>query len=333
MNFRKIDYKKYVSWICLFTIVLLISILSSRFRTFENAKTILRQVSINGILAVGLSFVMISGGIDLSVGPLIGLTATLAGMLMVDYGVPVFPSCLIAIAVATLFGLFNGVSITITKMPPLISTLGMSYVVQGCAYLIHGGLPVRGLPESMQFIGQGYLGPIPVPIVIFVVIAIAGSFILNKTTYGRSIYAMGSNYEASRLAGINVRKIQITVYTVAGLLAGLGGVIMLSRMNAGQPGTGKDTSLDIVVGCILGGVSATGGEGSIIGLIGGVLMIGVLSNGMTILGLNEYYQLLMKGAVLVAAVGFDYYARTKRAEKKSHIIHSSEKEAVKTQQK
>lgn len=325
MSFKKIDYKKYVSWICLLAIVLLFSVLSSRFATFENAKTILRQVSINGILAIGLSFVMISGGIDLSVGPLIGMTATLAGMLMVDHGLPVFLSCAIAIAVATLFGLFNGVSITLTKMPPLISTLGMSYVVQGCAYLIHGGLPVRGLPKSMQFIGQGYIGSIPVPIIIFAVIALIGSFVLNKTTYGRSIYAMGSNYEASRLAGINVRKIQIAVYTVAGLLAGLGGVIMLSRMNAGQPGTGKDTSLDIVVGCILGGVSATGGEGSVIGLIGGVLMIGTLSNGMTILGLNEYYQLLMKGAVLVAAVGIDYYARTKRAEKKSHIIRSAEK--------
>lgn len=326
MKFKKVDYKKYVSWICLLALVILFSALSSRFMTIDNAKTILRQISINGILAVGLCFVMISGGMDLSVGPLIGFTATLAGMLMVDFGMPVFWSCVIAIGVATLFGLFNGVSIMITKMPPLISTLGMSYVVQGCAYLIHGGLPVRGLPESIQFIGQGYIGPVPVPVIIFVFIAAVGSFVLNKTSYGRNVYAMGSNYEASRLAGVGVKKIQVAVYTVAGFLAGLGGVIMLSRMNAGQPGTGKDTSLDIVVGCILGGVSATGGEGSIIGLIGGVLMIGVLSNGMTILGLNEYYQLLMKGVVLVAAVGIDYYGRTKRAEKKAHVIRSSENE-------
>lgn len=318
----KIDVKKYVSWIILIVLVLFFSISSERFRTLNNAITILRQVSINGILAVGLVYVLIAGGIDLSLGTMLGFTGTLCAMLMVEHSVPIPLACIIAILAATLFGLFNGVSITLTNMPPLISTLGMSYVIKATAYLIHGGLPVYGLPKAAQVLGQGYLGPIPVPVIIFVAIALIGGFVLKNTSYGRDVFAAGSNKEAARLSGIGVKKIGIAVYTVAGFLAGLGGVIMMSRLNAGQPGTGEDTAMDIIIGCVLGGVSASGGEGSIVGMVGGILVMGVLSNGMIILGLNEYYQLLMKGAVLVIAVGVDYYTRTRNAEKKAHIIHS-----------
>ena len=324
----KIDLKKYVSWIILFVLVLVFSISSPRFRTFNNAITILRQVSINGIMAVGLIFVLISGGIDLSMGNMLGFTGTLAAMLMAEKGVPIFLACMIGILAATAFGLFNGVSITITNMPPLISTLGMSYVIKATAYLIHGGMPVYGVPKEMQKIGQGYVGQIPIPVIIFIVIAIIGAFVLEKTSYGRSIFAIGSNKEAARLAGLSIKKLQILVYTVAGFLSGLGGIIMMSRLNAGQPGTGSDTSMDLIIGCVLGGVSASGGEGSTIGMIGGVLVMGVLSNGMTILGLNEYYQLLMKGSVLIIAVGIDYYARTRKAEKKSRVDRSNDKKVA-----
>ena len=319
---KKVDVKKYVSWIILIVLFGFFSITSERFRTISNMITVLRQVSINGILAVGLVYVLIAGGIDLSLGPMLGFTGTLAAMLMVENGVPIALSCIIAIVITTLFGLFNGVSITLTNMPPLISTLGMSYVIKAAAYLIHGGMPVYSLPKEMQTLGQGYVGPIPIPVIIFVAIALVGSFVLRRTSYGRYVYATGSNTEAARLSGINVKKIRIAGYTVAGFLAGVGGVIMMSRLNAGQPGTGQDTSMDIIIGCVLGGVSASGGEGSIIGMVGGVLVMGMLSNGMTILGLNEYYQLLMKGAVLILAVGVDYYARTRNAEKKAHIIRT-----------
>ena len=324
---RNIDAKKFVSWIILLVVALIFSILSPRFRTWGNAITILRQVSINGIMAVGLAFVLIAGGIDLSMGNMLGFTGTLTAMLIVENNVPIFVACIIGILAATGFGLVNGVSITYTNMPPLISTLGMSYVIQASAYLIHGGMPVYSLPEEMQTIGQGYVGPIPIPVIIFVVISIIGAFILGKTTYGRSVFAIGSNKEAARLAGLNIKRIQIMVYTVAGFLSGLGGIIMMSRLNAGQPGTGSDTSMDLIIGCVLGGVSASGGEGSIIGMIGGILVMGVLSNGMTVLGLNEYYQLLMKGAVLVLAVGFDYYTRTRKEEKKVRIVHSGNRKA------
>ena len=326
MKRMKIDAKKYVSWIILAVLVCFFSAFSPRFRQISNAITILRQVSINGILAVGLVYILISGGIDLSLGPMLGFTGTLAAMLMVEQQVPIFAACLIGILAATLFGLFNGISITATNMPPLISTLGMSYVIKAAAYLIHGGMPVYSLPKKMQVLGQGYVGSIPIPVIVFVVIALFGDFILKRTSYGRGVFAVGSNQEASRLCGLNVKRIQIAVYTVAGFLAGLGGIIMMSRLNAGQPGTGADTSMDIIIGCVLGGVSASGGEGSIAGMVGGVLVMGVLSNGMTILGLNEYYQLLMKGAVLVMSVGFDYYVRTKKAEKTVRIVHSDGKE-------
>lgn len=325
---RRIDVKKFVSWIILLAVALLFSFLSPRFRTFDNAITILRQVSIDGIMAVGLTYVLIAGGIDLSMGNMLGFTGTLAAMLIVENNVPILIACIIGILASTLFGLFNGVSITYTNMPPLISTLGMSYVIKAGAYLIHGGMPVYSLPKEMQTIGQGYVGPIPIPVIIFVIISIIGAFFLGKTSYGRSVFAIGSNKEAARLAGLSIKKLQIAVYTVAGFLSGLGGIIMMSRLNAGQPGTGTDTSMDLIIGCVLGGVSASGGEGSIIGMIGGILVMGVLSNGMTVLGLNEYYQLLMKGAVLVLAVGFDYYTRTKNEEKKVRIVHSSERKAA-----
>ena len=306
-------------------LVTLFSIASNRFSTIDNAITILRQVSINGIMAVGLCFVLISGGIDLSLGPMLGFTGTLTAMLIVKQGWPLLPACITGIAVTSLFGIFNGASIMFTRMPALISTLGMSYVIKGAAYLLNGGIPVYNLPKTMQFIGQGYLGPIPIPVILFIIISIIGSFVLDKTTYGRSVYAMGSNCEAARLAGINIKKIQVAVYSVAGLLSGFSGIIMMSRLNAGQPGTGNDTSMDIIIASVLGGVSISGGEGSIIGLIGGLLTMGVLSNGMTILGLNNYYQLVMKGAVLVLAVAVDYYTRTRMAEKKAHVVRGTDK--------
>ena len=321
----KVDIKKYVSWIILLVLVLFFSILSPRFRQLSNAITIFRQVSINGVMAVGLAYVLISGGIDLSLGNMLGLTGTLAAMLMVEKNVSIVLACVIAIVAATLFGLLNGAVITLTNMPPLISTLGMSYVIKAMAYLIHGGMPVYGLPAEMQTIGQGYVGAIPIPVIIFVISALIGAFVLKRTSYGRGVFAIGSNAESARLSGLNVKRIQVTVYTIAGFLSGLGGIIMMSRLNAGQPGTGTDTSMDIIIGCVLGGVSASGGEGSIVGMVGGVLVMGVLSNGMTILGLNEYYQLLMKGFVLVVAVGIDYYTRTRKAAKKSHITRSEKK--------
>lgn len=326
MNLKvKIDIKKYVSWMILAALVLFFSIASKRFCQLNNFITILRQVSINGVLAVGLVYVLIAGGIDLSQGVMLGFSGTLAAMLMVDYGMPIVLSCVIAVVATTGFGLLNGLAITATNMPALISTLGMSYVIKASAYLIHGGLPIYGVPKAMQTIGQGYVGPIPIPVIIFLIIAMVGSFVLKRTSYGRAVFAIGSNPEASRLSGISVKKNLIAVYTIAGFLGGFGGVIMMSRLNAGQPGTGADTSMDIIIGCVLGGVSASGGEGSIIGMVGGILVMGVLSNGMTILGLNEYYQLLMKGLVLIIAVGIDYYSRTRKAEKKSHIIRSEKK--------
>lgn len=322
----KLDIKKYVSWIILIVLVVFFSVFSPRFLQLSNAITVLRQVSINGILAVGLAYVLIAGGIDLSLGPMLGLSGTLAAMLMVENNVPIFWACLAAVAVTTIFGLLNGLAVTMTNMPALISTLGMSYVIKAVAYLIHGGMPVYSLPKAVQIIGQGYAGPIPVPVIIFVIIAMMGAFVLKRTSYGREVFAIGSNPECSRLSGLNVKLIQVAVYTIAGFLAGLGGIIMMSRLNAGQPGTGADTSMDIIIGCVLGGVSASGGEGSIAGMVGGVLVMGVLSNGMTILGLNEYYQLLMKGLVLVIAVGIDYYTRTRKALRKSHIIRTEKKQ-------
>jgi ribose/xylose/arabinose/galactoside ABC-type transport system permease subunit len=320
------DFKRYASWIICLGVVLLFAVTVPRFRTVSNFTTILRQVAAVGIMASGLAMVLLTGGIDLSIGVMLGLTGSFTAILMTRFHIPVYPAMFCGIALGTFVGLVNGVIITYTKMPPIIATLGMANVVRGSAYLITGGNPVYGLPKSVTFIGQGYAGVIPVSVIIMVIVLLVVAFILNKTFFGRYIYAIGSNEEAARLGGLRVNRIRVLVYTFCGGLMGLAGIVMLSRVNSGQPIAGYGMEMDIITACVLGGVSASGGEGRISGVIGGVLAMGALSNGMAVMGLNEYPQLVMKGVVLVVAVSIDYYTKTRS--KRVKVIKNSGKNQV-----
>jgi ribose/xylose/arabinose/galactoside ABC-type transport system permease subunit len=300
----------------MFLLIIFFSIMTPNFRTISNFMIILRQVSITGVVAVGMTFVLLTGGIDLSVGSQVGFVGMIASIMMVNLYVPLVLSCFIGILTGCMVGFLNGILITKTKMPPLIETLGMSNIVLGLNYIITGGLPIISLPRGIRHIGQGHLGPVPIPVIIMVCVFVLGGLVLALTYYGRYVYAVGSNAEAARLTGLNTGKICLSVYVLQGALCGLSGLIMLSRVGSGQPISGRGLEMDVITACIVGGVSITGGEGKITGVIFGVLIMGIMSNGMAVIGLGEYYQTLMKGIVLVAAIGIDCYQNLLASKKK-----------------
>lgn len=299
------NLKKYGIYIVLLLLVVFFSLTSSAFLVPSNLFNVARQVSMLGIAAVGMSFVLLLGGIDLSIGSQITLVNIVAAWLMVNGHLNPFTACLIALIMSSGIGFINGWVTATFQMPPLIVTLGSMTIIEGIAYLICKGIPIFGFSKSFSVIGQGYIGPIPIPVIITVVILGLGSFILNKTFFGRYFYAVGGNEEAANLSGINVKKVKYLVYTLSGLFAGIAGIVMLSRTNSGQALAGKGFEFDVLTAVVLGGVSITGGYGKISNVIAGVLIIGVLSNGLVLLNVSQYVQMITKGLVLVVAVAFD----------------------------
>ncbi len=311
MRIREL-FSKYGIYMVLLLMVVFFSVLSEAFLTPDNLFNILRQVAVVGTAAVGMTFVMLTGGIDLSVGSIIGVTGILTASLMV-MGVPAVIAVLIALIAGVLMGLLNAFIINEFNVPPLIVTLGMMTTLRGIAYLVTGGMPVFGFPESFTILGQGYLGIIPIPVIIMGLAFLAGYILLDKFTIGRHIYGVGGNEEASRLSGVNVKKIKYFVYSVSGLLCGIAGVVLLSRTNSGQPKAGTSYEMDIITAVVLGGVSIKGGEGKITGVIAGVLIMGILSNGMIITNVGDYAQRIVQGLVLILAVAFDCYNQSRKA--------------------
>lgn len=309
--------KENVVWLMLVALIILFSLGTPMFFTTGNLVTILRQISNTGILAVGMSLVLIGGGIDLSIGNQMGLVGMVTALLLTTTGLPIAVSCILGVLLSAGIGFINGFLITYTKMPPLIMTLGMSYICRGCAYLTTGGFPVYKLPPVIKVLGQGYLfDTIPVCVLILVVIVAIGAFVLNKTNFGRYIYAIGSNEEAARLSGIRVKLIRILVYIISGVLAGISGLVLMSRVNSGQPLNGNGMEMDALIACVVGGISVSGGEGHATGIIGGMLVMGVLANGMAVMGLSEYTQTLVKGLVLVIVVAADSFSKNYTFKKK-----------------
>ena len=285
------------TWVVLICLMIFFTILSPNFMTLKNMITVLRQVSVNGICAVGLAIILIGGGIDLSTGSQTAVAGMICATLMVNHGWPVIPSFLIAIVVTALtVGTLNGMAVAYTGMPPLIATLGTQNVARGIAYLITDGYIIYDIPELAKVIGQGSIAKtIPYCVLLFIFILFVGNFILNKTSYGRMLFAVGSNKEAARLSGIPVKKIQISSFIVGSLFISLGGVVLMSRLNSGIPNVGTDIYIEILSACIIGGISSKGGRGNVFKMLGGVLIMGVISNGMNVAGISEYYQYIVKG--------------------------------------
>lgn len=302
---KKFDFRKYGIFAVLLFVFIFFSVASPAFFTSGNLLNVARQVSMIGITSVGMTFVMLTGGIDLSVGSQITFVNILCAYLMVNMHVHPVLAVAIVLCLTSLVGYVIGWLVAELRMPPFIATLGFMNMLSGAAFIISGGLPIFGFPKSFAAIGQGYIGFIPVPVVLMVIVVGLGSFILNRTYHGRYFYAVGGNEEASALSGINVKLTKKLVYTLCGFFAGLAGVIMLSRTNSGQPTTGKGFEFDVIIAVVLGGVSTMGGAGMLSGAIAGVLIMGILSNGMILVNIGEFYQVVIKGAVLLLAVGFD----------------------------
>lgn len=303
--------KKYGIYVVLLLLLIFFSISTKAFLVPSNLFNVARQVSMLGIASVGMAFVLLLGGIDLSIGSQITVVNIVAAWMMVNGKLNPVLSCIIALIISTFVGFLNGWIIANINMPPLIVTLSSMTILEGIAYIISGGIPIFGFPKSFAVIGQGYIGPVPIPVVIMIIILGIGSFILNKTFFGRYFYAVGGNEEAAKLSGINVKRVKYLVYTLSGFFAGIAGVVMLSRTNSGQALAGKGFEFDVLTAVVLGGVSVNGGSGKISNVVAGVLILGVLSNGMVLLNISQYVQMVTKGIVLLVAVGFDCWQKYK----------------------
>jgi ribose transport system permease protein len=292
-------------WIVFIGLFIGFSMATPRFLSSNNLFTIARQVSMLGIASIGMTFVILIAGIDLSVGSIITLVNIIAAHLMVDRGFGMFAAVAVSLAIAVLVGTLNGFLVSTIGISAIIATFTTQIVFEGASYLISGGTPIYGFDERFKVIGQGYVGPVPVPVIIMIVCFALGSFILNKTYFGRYFYAVGGNEEASKLSGIRVGLVKYLVFALSGFFAGLAGIVMLSRTNSAQPTAGLGYEFDVITCVVLGGVSVSGGDGKMSNVIAGVLIIGILTNGMVLLNVSTYMQMIVKGIVLALAVGFD----------------------------
>ncbi len=290
---------------------IVLSILNKDFMSVVNITNILRQQTMVAITAVGATFIMITTGLDISVGSTIALSGVVFAKL-VQGGMSLFSACVMAILVGGVVGLINAGLIVGAKINPVIATLGTMYAVRGVAYLVAGGSTIaNGLPANFNELGRGHWGIIPIPVVIMLIVFIVFHFILSRTLLGKYTYSIGGNIETSRLSGIPVRKVMTTLYIMTGLLTGLSGTIMASRLSSGNPQIGTGFEFDVIIAVFLGGVSITGGEGTLVGTFLGAMIVGVLSNGLNLLGINAFYQYIIKGIVLVIAVMIDMTVKGK----------------------
>ena len=289
--------------IALVLLVVVISFISPEFRTVDNFLSLLRQSSINGLIAFGMTCVILTGGIDLSVGSVLALTTAICASLIVK-GTPVDLAMIIALVIGVVFGAISGIFVTKGRLQPFIATLITMTVFRGATMIFMDGKPISNLGSSflLKFLGKGAILGIPLPVILFIVIFAIFMFALEKTTFGRRIYATGSNWKSAKLAGVNIDRTKIAAYAISGLMSAMAGLILLSRLNSAQPTLGTGYELDAIAAVALGGVSMNGGRGRIWGTFVGVLIIAVLNNGLNILGVSSYYQDVVKGLVILIAV-------------------------------
>jgi len=298
--------------VAFFLLCLTLSFASEYFLTTKNIVNVLRQTAINGILAIGMTLVILARGIDLSVGSVLALSGIVAASFATgETPSPAWVACAAGLGVGLACGLVNGVVISKLGVPPFVATLGMLSVARGMTYIYSEGMPIPDLSKGFLWIGQGRVAGVPVPVLFFAAAFILFWVVLNRTTFGRYIYAVGGNERSARTAGINTRKVLVSVYALAGLLAGLGGLILTARTTAGLPQAGQSYELDAIAAVVIGGTSLSGGVGTIRGTLFGALIIGVINNGLDLLGVSSFYQQVVKGAIIVCAVLLDPARRSR----------------------
>ncbi|MFV0527838.1 MAG: ABC transporter permease [Lachnospiraceae bacterium] len=309
----RINYKEFGIFIAFFVLLIVLMIISpDAFAKPRNLINIIKQASINGILSCGMMFVIIAGGIDLSAGSNIALSAVVAAYCAQISGMPLIVSILAAVAAGALVGVVNGFGVAYAGLPPFIITLSTMTGVRGLALILSGGSPVYGLDAKFESIASAFLfGNIPILAVYFIVIALISGFILTKTVFGRRVYAVGGSEITAKVSGINVKRIKMAVYTVGGIAAGIAGLLIASRTVQGSPTAGESYEMDAIAAVVIGGISMTGGSGKWYGTIIGALLLAVIANGLDILGVSSNYQKIIKGVIIAVAVYLDLRGKQK----------------------
>ncbi|NLG91958.1 MAG: ribose ABC transporter permease [Clostridiales bacterium] len=309
LNVKRIahDYTMPLFLLCLFVISM---IFVPRFAEVGNLINVLMQITINALIATGMTFVILTGGIDLSVGSVAALTGIISSTIintMPDSGIPM--SILVifgtSIIIGGICGAFNAFNVSQLKVPPFVATLAMMSIARGLAYVFTNAKPVFGMPEAYSWIGLGYIGIIPVMVIIMIIILGLAYLILNRTCFGRYVFAVGSSEDVSQLSGINVKKIKAWVYILCGILSALAGAVLSSRLQAGQPAAANGYELNAIAAVAMGGTSMSGGRGGILQTVVGLCVIGIINNALSLLGVSSYWQTIAMGAIILVAVIFD----------------------------
>lgn len=299
-------FYKYSIVLILILICAVMSVLTSSFYSFGNLMNIVRQVAVVGLIAYGMTFVIISGGIDLSAGAVVAFVGVVVAS-MSKAGMPLVVVIPAGIALGALCGLVSGVAVSWLSIPPFIATLGLQQIARALALIYSKGRPISNFTDEFLFIGRGRIGMIPVPIIIFIVVGIICWVFLKKNKFGKHVYAIGGNELASVVCGIKVRRVKTMIYVIMGALTGLAAIVLTSRVSTGNPSVGSGYELDAITGVVIGGASLSGGSGSIFGTVIGSLIIGVLSNGLSLLGVSPYWQQFINGLLIISAVALDMF--------------------------
>ena len=307
MNRKKINCKNYGLVVVFIVLVIILMILSpNAFAKPRNLINVVKQASINGVLACGMMFVIIAGGIDLSAGSVVALSGVVAAYLAQMQGLPIFVPILGALGTGALIGLVNGFGAAYAELPPFIITLATMSIVRGAALILSGGSPVFGLQEQFEGIaGISIANVIPILVLYFLLIAVFSGFILNKTVFGRHVYAIGGNSITAKVSGINVKSMLLRVYIICGVFSGIAGLLIASRTMQGSPTVGVGYEMDAIAAVVIGGVSMSGGSGKWYGTIIGALLLALISNGLDILGVSSNFQQIIKGIIIAVAVYLD----------------------------
>lgn len=297
---------RYGIIIAFFVLCAVLAIVSPNFLTLGNLTNVVRQTSINGILAIGMTFVILTRGIDLSVGSVMACAAIVAASFATGAAAaPIYVPVLMALLTGLVLGSVNGLFVARFAIPPFVMTLGMLSMARGFTYIYNDGMPISNLNETYRFIGQGIVFGVPMPVILFAAVFLLAWGVLRLTTFGRYVYAVGGNPRAALTSGIRVRWVLFSVYAISGVLCGLAGLLLSARTSAALPQAGVAYELDAIAAVVIGGTSLAGGVGSVVGTLFGALIIGVMNNGLDLLGVSSFYQQVVKGAIIVLAVLLD----------------------------
>jgi ribose ABC transporter, permease protein len=300
--------------IALIILMAVITIINSNFLTANNLLNLLLQVTSNALIAFGMTFVILTGGIDLSVGSILALSSALTSGLL-GSGMPVTLAILISLILGCILGMMNGLLISYGKLAPFIVTLATMTIFRGATLVYTNGNPItKGLSDTFlfQFLGQGYIVGIPFPVIIMFIVFIVLYVLLHKTAFGKSVYAIGGNEKAAYISGVKLNKVKIIIYSISGIMASISGLIITSRLSSAQPTAGASYEMDAIAAVVLGGTSLSGGKGRILGTLIGALIIGVLNNGLNIIGVSAFWQQVVKGVVILIAVLIDRFKVVKQ---------------------